>query len=121
MADQTVEGAALQEHDEPVPGPVNSRELDRASDQPVRSDTRDWIMGGPDRAERQRHVPSAAWARIQLMGPDPFDRALGEVAVSYTHLDVYKRQGWESTAACSSGRRVARLITPRRGLSLIHI
>ena len=33
-------------------------------------------MGGPDRAERQRHVPSAAWARIQLMGPDPFDRCL---------------------------------------------
>ena len=45
------------------------------------------------------------------------------VAVSYTHLDVYKRQVYKGDAACNFGQRLCHgvFLTKDVHLSLIHI
>ena len=44
-------------------------------------------------------------ATARLRDGEPLDRLIGRIPVSYTHLDVYKRQGlvWRARSRCRSG------------------
>ena len=66
---------------------------------------------------------SAGWVGEQSYARAVLYKPVREVSVSYTHLDVYKRQGTSGSTARKSGgisifRRSCR---PTVALSLIHI
>ena len=48
---------------------------------------------GADGLEADKDILSAAFGALNATGADNFRIEIGHAAVSYTHLDVYKRQG----------------------------